>query len=203
MVKTAIAEATLPEDLLHPFLTFYTLGNARNGGSYEAGKQYLQYLESKNIDTAYASFIRDNLEKIRTQLSPGTHAPGFHLLSSEDEEYQDLADYKGKIVLLDFWFPGCKPCIAEIPHEKELLSSFSEKEFAVLNICFEATVEQWQHALKRYQLGGINLVAQGNWERKVKEAYAVGGFPHYVLIASRVTSSKITPTDPVTRSYAS
>lgn len=182
MAGTAIAEATLSKDLLHPFLTFYALFNTRNPSNYEVGKHYLQYLESKNIDTAYASFIREKLEKSRTRLTPGTQAPGFYLLSSLKEEYRYLADYKGKIVLLNFWFPGCKPCIAEIPHEKELLSRFSEKEFAILNVCFEATVEQWQQALERYQLGGANLVVQGNWVRKLKEAYAVGGFPHYVLI---------------------
>lgn len=128
VTKTAIAEAILPKNLLYPFLTFYTLGNARNGGSFETAEQYLQYLESKNIDTAYAAFIREKLEESCIQLTPGTHAPGFYLLSSQSEEYRYLADYKGKIVLLNFWFPGCKPCIAEIPHEKELLSKFSERE---------------------------------------------------------------------------
>ena len=44
----------------------------------------------------------------------------------DGQQYQ-LADLKGKVVLLNFWFTACKPCITEIPSLNELQSKFGKK----------------------------------------------------------------------------
>jgi peroxiredoxin len=45
-----------------------------------------------------------------------------------------LSDYKGKVVLLDFWAVWCKPCVNMIPHTKELLARHEGKPFAVVGV---------------------------------------------------------------------
>jgi thiol-disulfide isomerase/thioredoxin len=128
------------------------------------------------------SFTLQHYEELSLHLSPGESAPEFFLLSADNHKYLSLADLKGKVLLLNFWFPGCKPCIYEIPHEKQLMKKYGDKGFVIINICMEATVKQWQTAITKFNLHGVNVVTQGNWERKLKEAYAVDAFPHYVLI---------------------
>lgn len=45
------------------------------------------------------------------------------------------AEMKGKIILLNFWFAACKPCITEIPSLKELQTKYQSNDFVVLSVC--------------------------------------------------------------------
>lgn len=45
-----------------------------------------------------------------------------------------LADYKGKVVLLTYWFPGCGPCRGEFPHFENVVKKFKGRDLEYLGI---------------------------------------------------------------------
>ncbi|MCR8668238.1 TlpA family protein disulfide reductase [Aestuariibaculum sp. M13] len=45
-----------------------------------------------------------------------------------------LSDLKGKVVLFDFWFKDCKPCIAAMPHLKKLYEEYKDQGFEIIGI---------------------------------------------------------------------
>lgn len=45
-----------------------------------------------------------------------------------------LSDYKGKVVLLTYWFPGCGPCRGEFPHFENVVRKFKGKDLEYLGI---------------------------------------------------------------------
>lgn len=53
----------------------------------------------------------------------GKPAPDFSLKSTDGKTI-NLSDYKGKMVILDFWATWCPPCCKEIPHLVELQKEY-------------------------------------------------------------------------------
>jgi peroxiredoxin len=54
-------------------------------------------------------------------------APPFSLTSLEGEKFE-LAALRGKVVVLNFWFTGCAPCVAEFGELNGLVNRFRNKE---------------------------------------------------------------------------
>jgi thiol-disulfide isomerase/thioredoxin len=61
-----------------------------------------------------------------------------------------LSRYAGKIVLLDFWFKSCGPCMAAMPHYNELQAAMG-KDFQLLTINIEDPVEDIKFFYDKYQ----------------------------------------------------
>lgn len=50
------------------------------------------------------------------------------------EEKASLSDFKGKVVLLTYWFPGCGPCRGEFPHFENVVKKFETDDLAYIGI---------------------------------------------------------------------
>jgi peroxiredoxin len=48
-----------------------------------------------------------------------------------------LSDYKGKVVLLNFWATWCSPCASEQPHLEKLYRSYKDRGFVVLAVSMD------------------------------------------------------------------
>ena len=107
------AEELLPNQSLQPFLSNHFFHMIKVLDRTER-KILFDYTKVKLRDTGILPFFLQNYEEMSMHLSPGKDAPGFYLLSNEDGKYLSLGDLKGKVLLLNFWFPGCKPCIVHL-----------------------------------------------------------------------------------------
>ncbi|MGC8894713.1 MAG: peroxiredoxin family protein [candidate division WOR-3 bacterium] len=90
-----------------------------NGGSRSA--------ETTSANPDAVSQVPDTARASASNFKP---APDFTLVSIKGDTIK-LSDYKGKVVILDFWATWCPPCREEIPHFKQL---FAEKQGAGLMI---------------------------------------------------------------------
>jgi peroxiredoxin len=67
----------------------------------------------------------------------GKRIPSFQVLGIDGTTHNP-AKMQGKIVLLNFWFAACKPCITEIASLNELQRKFKDKDFVVLSVSTDA-----------------------------------------------------------------
>jgi thiol-disulfide isomerase/thioredoxin len=88
-----------------------------------------------------------------------------------------LADYRGKVVILDFWYRGCGWCIKAMPQIKEVVDHFHAKPVAVLGMNTDADEKDARFVVDKLMLNYPTLKAQG-----LPEKYSVRGFPTLIVI---------------------
>lgn len=92
-----------------------------------------------------------------------------------------LSDYRGKVVLLDFWASWCGPCKKEFPFLVQLHRKLQDKNFVVLAINLDTDAVKMQDFLSKQKPGPAFpiLVDPGG---KLPVLYDVEGMPTTVLI---------------------
>ncbi len=63
-------------------------------------------------------------------------------LKTVDDQSYDLADYKGRVVLVNFWATWCGPCIAEMPSLQALAIKIGEKNIAILGVNYHESAQK-------------------------------------------------------------
>jgi thiol-disulfide isomerase/thioredoxin/Tfp pilus assembly protein PilF len=71
---------------------------------------------------------------IRQQLASSAKEASFSLDAYLTPGKVSLKDYKGKVVLLTFWFPGCGPCRGEFPHFERVLKNFKGRPVSYVGV---------------------------------------------------------------------
>jgi thiol-disulfide isomerase/thioredoxin len=78
-------------------------------------------------------------------------APGFTLTDIFGKKLS-LSDYKGKVVMLDFWATWCGPCRIEIPGFVELQDRYRDQGFSIIGISLDDSSEPVMEFYKQFKM---------------------------------------------------
>lgn len=161
--------------------------------------------ENPNDRTALSSLanIHDKLgnsdlaREYRVKTDPtlaweGEVLPEFSPVVDLNSKPVSLADYRGKVVLLDFWATWCGPCIAELPNVKEVYEKYRDKGFEIIGISLDTDEAALRKFIKENQLPWRQVFDGKRWETPLVQQYGVRGIPAQFLIdqEGRVISVK-------------
>ena len=91
-----------------------------------------------------------------------------------------LSDYRGRIVLLDFWATWCGPCVADLPKLRELVARLPADRFAVISISGDEELGTVTRFIQDEPMPWTNWHAGegSDFERLLR----IEGYPSYVLV---------------------
>lgn len=92
------------------------------------------------------------------------------------------SDYRGKVVLIDFWATWCKPCRDEMPNVKEIYAAYKDKGFDIIGISMDNNRDALDTYLKEQDMKWRQIYDGKGWQAEVGQLYAVGSIPATFLI---------------------
>ncbi|RLD21291.1 MAG: hypothetical protein DRI71_09240 [Bacteroidetes bacterium] len=115
---------------------------------------------------------------VQSQIYVGDTVPEIIADQWVDNPNSIFSDYKNKVIVLDFWFTSCVPCLYTMPHLNDLAEKYRNSNISFVAITFEGqkTVEEF---LRKKKL--LAMVGSDTTYRLIND-YRVGSYPHTFLI---------------------
>lgn len=108
----------------------------------------------------------------------GKTAPDFTLKSDQGDN-RKLSEYRGKVVLINFWASWCGPCQQELPKLSELRGLHDEYDFELLAVNID---EEPEKALKLAKKLAIDFPILFDDLKQVSKLYDIDAMPMTILI---------------------
>lgn len=165
-----------PNSIISPLILYLYapgIGKETTGVLYDKLSE-----EVKN--SVYGKMVADFISLSR-KLKVGDKYADFTLQNSMGEN-MSVSDFKGKIVLLEFWGSWCGPCRQENPELIRIYDKFHKKGFEILGVAAESNREKWLEAIKKDKLPWANVTDIINFNNMAVMIYNVYRFPTNYLI---------------------
>ena len=121
-------------------------------------KRAARYLSSLPYKKRYVDHVATNTnkkEKVtvgkkerKLAIYKGNPIPPELILKDLNNKIVDLAQLKGKVILVNFWASWCPPCVHEMPSMERLQKHFSAKDFTILGVNMAEDKKTVEHFLK-------------------------------------------------------
>lgn len=149
----------------------------------DAEYPYLKEISAKiseNQTNTYATNLSTMVASVKA-LAVGEAAPEI-MLPNPDGVITKLSDFKGKVVLIDFWASWCRPCRAENPNVVKMYKKFKDKNFEILGVSLDKNKDAWVKAIVNDGITWPQVSDLQFWNSVAAKTYQVKGIPQTYLI---------------------
>ncbi len=115
-------------------------------------------------------------------LRRGSTFPNFSATDAVSGRKFQLTDFRGRVVLLDFWATWCRPCIAELPNVKQAYGKYHEQGLEIISISLDNRPEVCLKYARANKLDWYHVIEGGGWKTRLARQFRVTSIPAmYVL----------------------
>ncbi len=102
--------------------------------------------------------------------------------ASLNGEQVNLANLKGKVVLIDFWATWCDPCLRAMPDLVKTYREYHDQGFEIIGISLDKNQSQLEQYMQDKGITWQQYYDGLGWSNKMAKRFGVRGIPHIVLI---------------------
>jgi cytochrome c biogenesis protein CcmG, thiol:disulfide interchange protein DsbE len=107
----------------------------------------------------------------------GTAAPDFTVVDSDRKV--TLSEFRGQIVVLNFWATWCQPCVEEVPSLVQMQRQMRNRGVTVLAVSIDDSDDAYHSFLKNYN---VDLLTVRDADKKSNTLYGTFKFPETYII---------------------
>ncbi|QJB31940.1 TlpA family protein disulfide reductase [Chitinophaga oryzae] len=178
----------------HPdsYVSLYELDY--NHGMYSADSYAIAYekLSNRLKNTQAAKKIRDRIVHLKQIALTGMQAPDF-IRKNQYGKTVRLSDYRGKLIILDFWGSWCGACRQSHPHLKELYAAYKDRGLEIVAVANEnvhgdktpldKATANWLAAIKKDGVDWVHVLNdEGSGGLDIVKAFRVTSYPTKFLL---------------------
>jgi thiol-disulfide isomerase/thioredoxin len=114
-------------------------------------------------------------------IAEGHAFPTLEFTSFSGEQI-NMANLKGKVVLIDFWATWCGPCRRVMPDLVETYKEYHSKGFEIIGISLDKDRAQLEKYMEDTGITWPQYYDGLSWNNKISRRFGIRGIPHVVLL---------------------
>ena len=94
----------------------------------------------------------------------------------------DISQYKGKVVLVDFWAIWCGPCIGELPNVKNTYNKYHDDGFEIIGISLDKDRERMENFIQKNDMPWPQYFDGKGWKNEIAVRFDIHSIPSTFLL---------------------
>ncbi len=147
------------------------------------GDALMEQLQKDFPDSKQARMVKAQAaaKKLRASLVNGAKFPEFDVKDTAGQPLS-IANYKGKVVLLDFWATWCGPCVHELPNVIKAYNAYHSKGFEIIGISLDKDEQKLANFTKEKNMAWRQYFDGLVWQNKLAVKYGINSIPATFLL---------------------
>lgn len=133
------------------------------------------YVLTSSFDSASTnsldSYARGEMRAFTTLAEPPAQSDV--IFTTGDGGETTLADYRGQVILVNFWATWCGPCVEEMPALNALQADLGGEDFQVVTVSLDRSIEDARLFMDRLELDALPLIHDASFA-SMTQAGAIG-----------------------------